>query len=221
MAATTATQEIIDRVRIRIQEPTASGIVDTDVAKLITEAQRDLLWRLPNACLWPCTASTTTNVTAAKATYTFETTDSAAVGFLRELSVLYKTKYARRWEQEDIDKFAGIADIKASETNPFYFITATGITFSVGSGGVTATGSFTIVYVKTPTDVNIGSSPIGPTLTSPYFPMIEDFVVARCWENRGDVEGYARARAEFLDRVAQAQRTYMDTARYQGAGKRG
>jgi len=202
MAAGVKTQEIIDRVRVRIAEPSESMITDAQLADFITECQRDLVWQLPDAALWAVTADKTTTIVAGQEAYTFETTDSAATRFVRELSVKWKVTYARRLELEDQVNLATIPDLKASDTNPFYTIHNDGITFELGGEATQSNGStFIIRYIKLPADIDIGSSPVEPEFPWQFFGIIEDFVVSRAWEQREEPERAATAYQSYIQRV--------------------
>lgn len=222
MAAGVLTQEILDRVRVRIAEPTAGMITDAEIADFITEAQRDLLWQLPYQALWPCIAEENTALVIGDDDYDFEGVGGAAPGFVREIYVKYKVVYALRIEAEDLGHLDSIAKMAPSETKPCYTIYTSGIIFFVGVGLPTA-GSFDILYVKQPADISIGVAPVEPTFTQPYFSIIEDFVTARCWGQRGETDERNIAMGSYQNKIQRVIMQYLpgkDIAKYQAPGVR-
>ncbi len=201
MAAGTLTQEIIDRVRVRIAEPTASMITDAQLADFITECQRDLVFQLPDAALWPVIIDKTTTIAAGTEAYFFETAPLVATRFVRELSVKYKANYAKRLEADDVVNL-DIPDLAASETRPYYTLFDDGITFELGGEATQANGDvFVIRYVKLPADISIGVTPVEPEFPWQFFGIIEDFVVSRAWEQREEEERSVRAYQSYTQRL--------------------
>ncbi len=221
MAAGVLTQQILDRVRLRIGEITPAMILDAEIALFITEAQRDMVWRLPDPALWSVTSITTTAIGAGDDFYLFEAADNAANDFVREISVQWKATYAKRWEVGHLGKLSGPTDLEATDTNPFYLIEALGIKFIVGT--VTAAANFIITYIQLPADIDIGAGSVEPELTQMFFPAIEDYVVSRCLESRLEPQESDKAFIAYLDKCASIENSYVegrDVGIYQKAGGR-
>ncbi len=222
MAATAETQEIIDRVRLRIAEPSVGMITDAEIIEFISLAQRDLIWRLPNAALWCVTTVKETTIVAADEEYTFEG-DAAAAGFVREISVKWKDNYAKRWEAAHLKKLKSVSELEPSETNPFYTILTESIFFHVSAATQTNGDVFEIIYIQMPADIEIDITPVGPEFTRAYFPAIEDFVVGQCWEQRGNPPASEKAMLRYAEKIVQIRGSYeegVDIERYQKTGQR-
>lgn len=188
MAAGPLTQAMIDKARLRVAEPYPGMINDVDIATFITEAQRDLVWRLPYQALWFTTAEVETLIVADQAAYTFEAPDSAAPDFVWDIEVQWKGVLGKRWEVEDIKKMQSIADLNASDETPFYTIFDSGIEFIVGAVTQGGTEVLTVRYVVMPADIDTGVVAVEPVFTPPYFPAIEEYIAMRCFEQRRNID---------------------------------
>jgi len=223
MAATALTQEIIDRVRLRIGEPSVGMITDAEVAEFMSLAQRDIIWRLPDAALWCVTTVKETTIVADQEEYTFEAADLAATGFVREISVKWKDNYAKRWEAAHLKKLKSVSELEPSETNPFYTVLTESFYFHVSAATQDNGDVFEVIYIQLPADIDIGGVPVGPEFTRAYFPAIEDFVVGQCWEQRGNPPASEKAMLRYAEKIVQIKGSYeegVDVARYQQTQER-
>lgn len=218
MAAGALTQSIIDKVRLRVAEPYPGMINDADVATFISEAQQDLTWRLPYQALWFTTTEVETTIVADQSVYTFETTDDAAPSFVWDIQVLWKGVLAKRWEVEDIKKMQSISDLTPSDATPFYVIFDNGIEFIVDAVTQDDNEVFTIRYVMMPADIDIGAVPVEPVFTRSYFPIIEEYVAMRCYEQRRNREEHNAAMEQYEKKIMAVLGWYergQDTQTYQ------
>lgn len=223
MAAGPLAQAIIDKARLRVAEPYPGMINDADIATFITEAQRDLVWRLPYQALWFTTDEVNTTIVADQSVYTFEAPDDAAPDFVWDIEVLWKAVLAKRWEVEDIKKMQSISDLNPSDTQPFYAIFDNGIEFFVGAVTQDNAEVFTVRYVVTPVDVDIGLVPVEPVFTRSYFPAIEEYVAMRCYEQRRNIDERNNCQAQYEAKLTAVLGWYergQDTQRYQSAVQR-
>lgn len=220
MAHHADTLKIIARVRLRIAEPSESMVTDDQIALLITECQNELVWRLPDEALWAVTLSATTPTVIDDGGHELA---AVAPGFVREILVKYHDAYAKRLEREDIRKVAGLSAIEPSETNPYYTITANIIYFEVGGTGPTTTDNFVIDYIAVPALVE-DDTPTGPTFPAPFWGPIENFVVARCWEQRENTARFEQAFMAYLESIEQIKANYipgLDVKKYEPPQMRG
>jgi len=207
MAAGAQTQLLIDIVRLRIAEPYAGTVQDVDIAKFITLAQQDLIFRLPSAALWFCTETEETTIVADQSSYLLETVDISAPSFFYEVNVVWKDISAKRWEPEHIRKLRGTSDLQPSDDQPYYVIHDDSIEFlftAVQAGA----DVFSIEYVKVPADIDIGVGAVDMTFPKQYNPIIANFVSAKCFEVRGNDAAHDKAFATYLEAVAKANESY-------------
>lgn len=214
--ATPIVDDLIERVRIRIAEPYTGMLTDNDMADFITEAQNDLLWRLPVPAVWFLTYEVSTDVVAAQTLYTFEAPDSAAPDFVMYVAVKYNDIYAKKLEIEDLRKWTNISDVSPSESKPHFYFTSTGINFMLGGGPADGiTDGIDITYVKRPDDIVLDTTDLA--YPRQYMPILEDYVAARGYENRRNQELYIASMQSYYEKIDRLHQRYQigeDTQQY-------
>lgn len=195
MAAGDITKILRDNVRVRVGEPSKTGILDAQVLAYLNAAQDDLLIRVDNGALGSVSETDTGNLTAAaEPCHTGAVSVALPADFVREIIVMYDDIQAKLVEVSELDQLDDSYHRAPSTTNPYYYIWNELLYVEAGT---TAQTAYSLYHINRPAVLTLT---VDPTISDEFFGMMEDFAVARCREQTGDYDEKRRILEQYKNR---------------------
>jgi hypothetical protein len=180
-------------LRSLLADPQGERWTDTELYYFLSEAQRRISEEASIATLWNLTDIAETTLVAGQDGYALPD------DFAYDRLVKYKGTPSTRKSHEDIRELVDTNSyVTPSETNPFHIIEEGKIRFFVG--GVTQSGSevFTLLFVRTPVDID-GST--DPELPEHFHNAIIDLAMQLAYESSDEPEAAEQQEAFGVEQI--------------------